>query len=236
MHARKSAQGSAQNCATVDTEHGRSVSVPKGKRLLTVSQDVANLWEVDSGKKLESIRAERATGGFGVSPDLSRLARFSDRKAEIWNFATARRLTVVHDGGNIRGVAFDVEAKRLLTYSLHEITVWDALTGKRLRTFRAQDEIRSARFRPRLPQVASTHADGSIRLWDLTAGRELSRLYSMDSGDEWLTITSRGYFIGSPKAQQRVHWRKGDNVTPFADNRVKFERPGIVAKRLAGGN
>ena len=209
---------------------------PKGKRLLSVSQDVANLWEIDSGKKLKSIRAEKTTRGFAVSRDLSRLTRFSDRKAEIWNLATARRLTVVHDAGDIRGTAFSVDAKRLLTQSLHEMVVWDASTGKRLRTFRTPDEIRSARFRPYLPQIASTHTDGSIRLWDLTAGRELARFYSIDSGAEWLTITSRGYFIGSPKAPQLVHWRKGDNVAPFADNRVKFGRPGIVAKRLAGGN
>ena len=50
--------------------------------------------------------------------------------------------------------------------------------------------------------------DGTVRLWDLEAGKELSRLISFSKGD-WAMVKLDGHFEGSPNGMKRMRWVVG---------------------------
>jgi hypothetical protein len=70
------------------------------------------------------------------------------------------------------------------------------------------------------------------RLWDLTKGQELCRLYSFDFGREWLAVTPDGLVDGSEDAWRHVVFRVPGTLE-FLDDKAtfqKFHRPGLLAR------
>jgi WD40 repeat protein len=78
--------------------------------------------------------------------------------------------------------------------------------------------------------------DGATRLWDATTGKERCRLYSFDSGKDWLVVTPDGFFDGSEGAWQFVAYRVPGTLNLADDDvtRRRFHRPGLLAKIWQG--
>lgn len=72
---------------------------------------------------------------------------------------------------------------------------------------------------------------GTTWLWDIESGRVLAGFYFFDGGREWLTITTDGYFDGTPAARSIVMRRTGNDlfaVEPCDD----FYQPERVVEAL----
>jgi hypothetical protein len=80
------------------------------------------------------------------------------------------------------------------------VYLWEVATGISLRAFEGhKNSVTSVAFSPDGTTLASSSADGSIRLWDLSTGRCLATLLSTPEG--WAAFSPDGrYKIGGALA------------------------------------
>jgi WD40 repeat protein len=157
---------------------------PDGKTLVaTGGNDTAlHLWEVATGRELGPSNAHRgAVVEIAVAPDNRTVATAAtDNTVRIWDAFTSRHLQRV-DGSR---VWFCDKGDTLLTIVDGEersLVSWDVVTGRE----KLRQNLPSCN-----PSTAGLSADGStlalegpehsIRLWDVSAGKELGRLVGHD--------------------------------------------------------
>ncbi len=85
-------------------------------------------------------------------------------------------------------------------------------------------------------QLWTASGDGTTRLWDLATGNERCRLYSFDAGKDWLVVTPKGLFDGSPDVWRLVAYRMPGTLTLIEDDatRRRFHRPGLLTQVWKG--
>jgi RNA polymerase sigma factor (sigma-70 family) len=111
------------------------------------------------------------------APDGRTLASAAGDGIRLWDTATGQlrsRLGTV--GVYVTGVAFAPNGKTLASVD-DQIHLWDLATGKRLRHFgKNQLPYSGVFFRRDGKQLATREQDGTVRLWDVAAGREVQCL------------------------------------------------------------
>jgi WD40 repeat protein len=164
-----------------------------GRTLTSTSRDgVVRVWEVATGKLVRRITGfGLQVWGVALSPDGGVLvaARQVTQEIHLWDVATGRELHAFpgHRTGPL-AVAFSADGKAVLTASRDRIQStpvrdwaawslrrWDAATGRELRVT-AHDlkgQVYSNTFSADGSRLATLVHDGTLRLWDAEAGREL---------------------------------------------------------------
>ena len=162
---------------------------PDGKTLVSVGRDAIRFWDVETGKQkadLELANAICAT----YSPDGKTLvlAGGMDTAGQIvlWDVAKGQRRTALRGHtGRVNCVAFRSDGKVLATGSSDRtVRLWSMETGAELTVLEGHSSgVRDVAFRPDGKTLAScggiwdgakkTEVGGEIRLWDVTAKREL---------------------------------------------------------------
>jgi WD40 repeat protein/tetratricopeptide (TPR) repeat protein len=126
----------------------------------------------------------RAVGQFGhvypvaslaYSPDGRLLATgTADHTIKLWDPARGQVVrTLRGHTGPVRCVAFRADGKRLATAGDVSVKVWDPSGDQESRSLSPTQNAHSLAFSPTRRQLATAHADGSVKLWDATTGREL---------------------------------------------------------------
>jgi WD40 repeat protein len=156
---------------------------PKGRRLLTLADKSAVVWELDSGKKLvleHSTHAPHAS----FSSDGQRIATVSwDGTASLWDAATGHRIRpVLTDGGaNMHTAAFGLENQFLATGraeprqtqlarvgGLGAGRIWDTSTGDPISPPLAHvGGVTRVAFGPDSRRLATGGVDGMVKVWKL---------------------------------------------------------------------
>ncbi len=77
----------------------------------------------------------------------------------------------------------------------------------------------------------TTNESGEITLYDLNAGtKKVSMALIGESG--FITYTPDFYYTSSKTAAKAIAFKEGNNVLPFEQLELKFNRPDVIAKRL----
>jgi serine/threonine protein kinase len=155
---------------------------PDGKHVLSFSPDkTLRLWDAQTGKELQKFEGHAAACTASFSPDGKQIVSFgADQTIRLWDAQTAqeiRRLKggVVKDGGH----GFVAGGRRVAAYCEDQrYRLWDTATGNIVQQIDlAQVGNDRAGITPspdgRLALVS--HADLSVRLYDLTTGKEIQR-------------------------------------------------------------
>ncbi len=164
-----------------------------GKTLATAEVATIHLWDIGTGKELRRIENASFNGkGLAFSPDgktLSSTCGGNESVVRLWDVATGKpRLAGGHDG-TIQTVAFSPDGKMVATgtcigHDYRSIRVWESATGKLVRKFEGHTfGITKVLFKPDGKELLSASTDGTLRLWDVTSGREI-RTYSVGGGAE----------------------------------------------------
>ena len=124
----------------------------------------------------------RAVGGVAFSPDGKLLAAGCGAPTEpgavtVWAVAD-RRVRFHHvEKSGIPGVAFAPDGRTLAIAVFGQAArLLDADTGRVRASFPHPREVRGVAFSPDGKLLASGSRDGTVRLWDVAAQREVARL------------------------------------------------------------
>lgn len=75
-------------------------------------------------------------------------------------------------------------------------------------------------------------SDHTMALWS-ASGNFLARL-AVDENDDWVIVTSRGYFHGTPEGLRMIGWKIAGAVFPVELYAEGYRRPELVARALMG--
>jgi WD40 repeat protein/transcriptional regulator with XRE-family HTH domain len=204
---------------------------PDGRQLVSGGTDsLVTIWDVAVGRPTRVLRGHRwRVNGVGWSPDGSRLVSSgSDSAIRLWDPTDGNCLQVLGDPDNrdtlFYGVAFSPDGKLLATGTfLRGALVWDLSTRSLRWANRARGIwLRRVAWSPDGTQVAGGDEDGSVYLWDATAGSQqqlaghqgtvMSVAWNPDG--RWLASGSSGreggeLFVWDGYSGQRVHVFEG---------------------------
>jgi RNA polymerase sigma factor (sigma-70 family) len=155
---------------------------PDGKVLATCSSAALSLWDVATGQRLP-VSAEPASfaGRIRFSPDGRRLIAFTGASM-AWDAATGRevrRFADVPYFGNLFPVLSPDESLIAVTDLDWTIRLHDTATGKQVRALKGHEDHvwwMSIQFSRDGRRLVSSSRDKTIRVWDVTSGRELLKI------------------------------------------------------------
>lgn len=80
-------------------------------------------------------------------------------------------------------------------------------------------------------RLVSGSRDGSLRVWSLATGREAVAMYAVGRSD-FVAVTPDRYYRVSRHQLHSVAFRVGDQLFPFEQFDLRFNRPDLVMERL----
>jgi WD40 repeat protein len=178
---------------------------PDGKTIACGSIDkTIQMWDVGSGQKLHTMVHGSTADDSAVevhsiafSPNGKMLASGSENQSvNIWDAASGRLLKEIAGDDQIESVAFSNDGKTLAAGNNGKtIAIYDAASWHKLNTLSGhQDAVVSISFLPQNNELASGSRDGTIKLWNLSSGKQLISIINttvpvprskslLDSGD-----------------------------------------------------
>ncbi|AOS43540.1 Serine/threonine-protein kinase PknB [Lacunisphaera limnophila] len=182
---------------------------------LDFASDDSGWWYTTTGNQLMWCDARTGTGhpvgdpgttiyGIKPSPDGTRLAVLRDDGLELWQLRDRQLLWRIDGDVGSAAPAWTPDGHHLITEAYNgspQIAVWDAADKRQVLTLRPGN-MRASRFAmlPDGRRLLSLDTDSVLRLWDITAGRELLR---GQAGPHGLRLSADGrQAAGSSSFQQ----------------------------------
>ncbi|BFU94120.1 MAG: protein of unknown function [Nitrospira sp.] len=182
---------------------------PDGKFLATDGVRGKTAWEVATGKK---VRPPKKMQGAQFDP---------------MSFTENLELNI---GG--RGAAFSPDGRLAARGHGQIIKVWNVVTGQEvLQLVGHTGAVSSLVFNPDGRFIVSAGGDGAIRLWNLRSGKEVASLIALGRED-FVAVTPDQYYRASKSRIKGVAFRFKDQLYPFEQFDLRFNRPDIVLERL----
>ncbi len=183
---------------------------PDGKRLACGQDDIARIWDVDSGRRIDVAYPQRVTGisSLSWSPDGRRLLV----EGYLWEMESRKyvgRFTVdglvaatEKTGVPPRDLTWSPDGTRLAGISVDEgasvVVVLDARSGNRLLTLRGHtDSIQSVSWCPDGQRIATGSADRTAVIWDVSTGHEVLTLRAHRDEVRWVGWSPDGSCLAS---------------------------------------
>jgi WD40 repeat protein len=154
---------------------------PDGRRVFTVSGQVAQVWDADSGQQfIPPLKHGNPVYSAAFSPDGRRIVTVSAVKtAWVWDADSGQLITTL-SSPNMGSVsaAFSPDGRRVLTRGDYEAQVWDADSGQLIATLPHRYFVRSAAFSPDGRRVVTASGGiqvvGEAQVWDAATGQPMS--------------------------------------------------------------
>ncbi len=150
-----------------------------GRHLFSAGHGI-EIWNVVTGKKIDTIAEKEHFISADLSPDGSLLAtdgEYGDIK--LWNVNSRSQVaSLVGHKDMVTKVAFSPDGQNLASSSADgTIRFWDPATGRNTATLEGHtSSVTSVSFSPDGKMLASSSSDQTVRLWDTASGKEMATL------------------------------------------------------------
>ncbi|MBI5211283.1 MAG: caspase family protein [Elusimicrobia bacterium] len=175
--------GAAEPLLLTATGHMTAVTAaafsPDGRRMLSGSLNILNLWDAATGRELAAWQGHDGwVRAVAFSPDGRKAVSAGDDKViRLWDLEAGGRPAAWEAGVAIRALAFSPDGKRVLSGGADKaVTLRDASTGGVLASWKGHSwNVNAVAFSPDGRTGVSGSLDMSLRLWDAASGRELAQ-------------------------------------------------------------
>src|SRR5262249_17519155 len=141
---------------------------------------VIKVWDLDSGKNILTLSGHNGpVTSLALSGDGERLFSGSeDTTIKVWDLVSGDTLTLRGHTDGVTSLGLSGDGKRLFSGSgglgsTNEIKVWNLQSSKETLTLRGHSErVSSLALSANGKRLYSGSYDGTIKVWDLEAGKE----------------------------------------------------------------
>jgi uncharacterized protein with WD repeat/Skp family chaperone for outer membrane proteins len=198
---------------------------PDGKTLASASVASSNaiiLWDVKSGKQIATLKGH--AGGvyhLAFSPDGKVLASGGEDKAvRLWDVGTGREKAALKGHTDaVASLAYSRDGKTLASASYDKtVKVWDPRTGKERATLKGHtNAVSCVAFSPDGKTLASgsvarrdtpgtevENVDKTVKLWDVTTGKERAALRGHTGGVNSVAFSPDGKMLASSSMNDAI--------------------------------
>lgn len=190
---------------------------PDGRKLASPSWDrTVRLWEVASGRCLQTLTHEATVISVAWSPDGATLAvgnGAGDTKVHLWDATTGKPIRpLAGHGGRVQGVAWSPDGKTLASGSDDQtVRLWDAASGRLLRELKGHSHwTYDLVWSPDGRRLCSGSWDRTVRLWDAKTGEAVRTLKGHRGSVRSVAWSPNGRHIASGSSDQTVRIRDAD--------------------------
>lgn len=198
-----------------------------GQRVLTVSyDDIARVWQADTGDMLVALEPEGGIYSAAISPDGQRVATASggDRPVRIWEVATGQELISLQGhAGRFDLIAFSPDGNRLVIAGWNGAAqMWDVsaiLDDGELAVQAStplqghEDNINSVAFSPDGEWIVTASDDGTARVWQADGGYQLTVLHGHQGPVGAAAFSADGEWVATIGYDHTIRvWQVGGDV------------------------
>jgi WD40 repeat protein len=210
---------------------------PDSRYALSASGTTIKLWDIAKGSEIRTFERQKWwISSVVFSPDGRHALSGSGHTLKLWDIATGREVKTFSDGkGPMISVAFSPDGQQALS-GLQDgaIVLWDVATGKEIRSVTGHTgRVNSITVSRDGRSFLSGGSDGTMRQWDAKTGTEIAQFIGLKD-NEWIALTSEGYYNSSLNAHKYLNIRMDDKVYAIDQFYDVFYRPDIVAAKLRG--
>jgi WD40 repeat protein len=180
-----------------------------GKLLLSDGVKGKSAWDVATGQKMRGRKAPRGAG-----------------------FDPTQMLDDMEFNVGSTGVASSPDGRVAARGHGQVIKIWDIATGQDILQLVGHTAVvKTLQFSPNSRLLFSGGSDGAVRIWDLQAGKELVSLIALGRED-FVAVTPDQFYRASKTRIKGVAFRVKDQLYPFEQFDLRFNRPDVVLTRL----
>ncbi len=196
---------------------------PSGGYILITSNRTAQLWDVDTGKKIRRFAGHfRTVRAAAFSPDASQIATASsDGTGALWDVKSGQLLHVFKGhASEVSAVAFSPTGEYVLTGGWDAVAIlWDARTGDKIRRLEGNaSPVQDIDLSEDGRLLVTANTDNGASVWDLEAGRRRQKLKMSNERVLSVAFDPRAKFVATASNNSAVRlWTldSGRMVHPF---------------------
>ena len=191
------------------TEGSRSLAFSAdGRYLMMLGNSGPRVWDVASGAEIRRPQAHEAD-------DSNDANAFMDRET-----------------GGGQGAAFSPDGRLGARGHGRMIEVWEIGSGKAVAELAGHtSDVTSVAFAAGGKLLVSGGRDGAVRVWNVAKRQEAAALIAL-GGADYVAVTPDQYYRASKSRIKGVAFRVNDQLYPFEQFDLRFNRPDIVLERL----
>ncbi|UII28119.1 caspase family protein [Fulvivirga maritima] len=192
-----------------------------------------SLYELDSDTPArEFIGHTDIISSFSVTPDKQNIASVSwDGMVKVWNVTTGLQEWRLNFKVPLYSVSYNDNGSLLAVGgSDRSIRIIDPSTQKVIKTLKGhQAAVTNLSFTKDNDYLISSSEDGMIKIWDPENGQEVIT-YIILNGKDWMVISPKGYFNGTPDAFDKVAFVDGMKSYSASQFFEKYYQPDLLEK------
>ena len=179
-----------------------------GRQAITASFDYSLiLWDLhDAAPRAHLYGHDAAVNDVALLPDGRAISASDDGTVGLWDLAGERLLRRL-EGHRGKVTSVDVSADGRLAASAawdRTVRIWDLRTGAELHRLEGRDNLNTVRFTPDGQRLLAGGSDGSIQLWRVADGTQLTLLKAHDFGVTSLALGPDGKIAASASVDETV--------------------------------
>ena len=173
---------------------------PDGKHVASGGADeTIRVWDSRTGaRRLLLADQDGIVQSIAFSPDSTLLAAIAGQTATLWRVSDGKEYRRWRHRDTPATITFSRDGRLIATGSARgEIRIWDRESEGEHRSISTGLGLNGAFFSPDSTTIASAHTDGTIVIWDVSTGRQVSAMKGPQRSVEWIDFSPDGQRIAS---------------------------------------